>query len=94
MIVAFEELNTKALVAYDSVRNAPMKSDLSVESPIGSKGKATYMIVRRKFNLSRIGRSYESIDIEVECDTIEEAIARIEDAWKMYCKAIIEGRVQ
>ena len=94
MIVAFEELNTKALVAYDSVRNAPMKSDLSVESPIGSKGKATYMIVRRKYNLSRIGKSYESIDIEIEGDDINTIIQQIEEAWRAYCQAIIEGKVQ
>lgn len=52
------------------------------------------MRVRRKFNLSRIGKNYESIDIEVEAKTIEEAIQRIEAAWRAYCKAIAEGLVQ
>lgn len=52
------------------------------------------MIVRRKYNLSRIGRSYESIDIEVEADRIDDAIALIEDAWRAYCQAILEGKVQ
>jgi hypothetical protein len=51
------------------------------------------MIVRRKFNLSQIGKSYESIDIEVEADTIEEAIKQIENAWRLYCKAIVDGTV-
>lgn len=52
------------------------------------------MIVRRKFNLARIGHSYESIDIEVEAPTIEGAMAAIENAWRTYSKAIAEGRVQ
>lgn len=52
------------------------------------------MIVRRKYNLSRIGHSYESIDIEVEGVDIEEIIQRIEEAWRAYCKAIVEEKVQ
>lgn len=52
------------------------------------------MKVRRKFQLERIGKRYESIDIEVEVETIEEAIAWIERAWRAYCKAIVEERVQ
>lgn len=52
------------------------------------------MKIRRKFNLSRVGHNYESVDIEVESGTIEEAMLTIEDAWRAYCKAIVEGRVQ
>lgn len=50
--------------------------------------------IRRKYNLGRIGHQYESIEIEVECDSIEEAIQLIEDAWRGYCRAIVEGKVQ
>lgn len=54
------------------------------------------MKVRRKFNLSRIGHPYESIDIEVEGDKvhIDAMIQEINDAWKAYCKAIVDGVVQ
>lgn len=52
------------------------------------------MKVRRKYNLSRIGKTYESVDIEVEGNDIEEIIERIEKAWRAYCKAVVEGRVQ
>lgn len=52
------------------------------------------MKVRRKYNLSRIGQNYESIDIEIEGKDIREIIQRIEQAWQAYCKAIIEERVQ
>ena len=52
------------------------------------------MKVRRKYNLSRIGHSYESIDIEIEGESIEEVILAIDDAWRAYCKAVVEGRVQ
>ena len=52
------------------------------------------MKVRRKYNLSRIGHQYESIDVEVEGDDIEDVIQRIEKAWRAYCKAIVEEKVQ
>lgn len=52
------------------------------------------MKVRRKFNLSQIGHQYESIDIEVEGDSIEDIIQRIEEAWRAYCKAVVDGKVQ
>ena len=52
------------------------------------------MKVRRKFNLSRIGHTYESIDIEVEGDNIEDIIQRIEEAWRAYCKAVVDEKVQ
>lgn len=52
------------------------------------------MKVTRKFNLDRIGHRYESIDIEVEGDNIEEIIQEIDEAWRAYCKAILEERVQ
>jgi len=50
--------------------------------------------VRRHFNLDRIGHRYESIDIEVEADTIEQAVKEIEEAWRYYNKQIVEGKVQ
>jgi len=52
------------------------------------------MKVTRKFNLSRIGHSYESIDIEVEGEDIQKIIQQIEEAWRAYCKAIVDGLVQ
>jgi hypothetical protein len=52
------------------------------------------MKVRRKFSLNRIGKAYESVDIEVNADTIEEAMGKIEDAWRTYCKAVVDGKVQ
>lgn len=52
------------------------------------------MKVRRKFNLGRIGHKYESVEIEVEAETIGEAVMKIEDAWRAYCKAVVNGRVQ
>lgn len=52
------------------------------------------MKVRRKFNLARIGHQYESIDIEVEGENIEDIIQEIEQAWRDYCKAIVEEKVQ
>lgn len=56
--------------------------------------KATYMKIRHKFNLARIGHQYESIDIEVEGTDVEGLIKEIDEAWRMYCKAIVEERVQ
>jgi len=50
--------------------------------------------VTRKFNLARIGHQYESIDIEVEGNDINEIIEAIEKAWREYCKAIVDGKVQ
>ena len=52
------------------------------------------MRVARKFNLSRIGHQYESIEIEVEADAIHDAMLQIERAWVAYCKAIKDGLVQ
>ena len=52
------------------------------------------MKVRRKYNLGRIGHQYESIEIEVEGEDIHDIIQRIEGAWKAYCKAIVEEKVQ
>jgi len=52
------------------------------------------MKIRRKFNLDRIGKSYEMVDIEVEADTKEECVQQIEEAWRYYCKMIVEGKVQ
>jgi len=51
------------------------------------------MKVRRKFNLNQIGKNYETIDIEVDCETIEEAIRQIEESWRVYCRAIVDGKV-
>jgi len=50
--------------------------------------------VARKYNLERIGHRYESIEIEVEGDDISDIIKRIEEAWRVYCRAIVEGAVQ
>ena len=52
------------------------------------------MKVTRKFNLARIGHQYESIDIEVEGEKIEEIVSQINEAWKAYLKAIVDGVVQ
>lgn len=52
------------------------------------------MRVKRKFNLGRIGRKYESITIEVEGEDIYDILLRIEAAWRAYCKAIVDGVVQ
>lgn len=52
------------------------------------------MKIRRKFNLARVGRQYESIDIEVEGTDVEALINEIEETWRAYCKAIVEERVQ
>jgi hypothetical protein len=52
------------------------------------------MKVRRHFNLDRIGRRFDSIEIEVETATIDEAIREINEAWKTYCKAIVDGAVE
>jgi len=50
--------------------------------------------VRRKYNLGRIGHQYESIEVEVEGEDIKDIIKRIEDAWRAYCGAIVDGLVQ
>jgi len=54
------------------------------------------MIVRRKFNLRRVGEdhAYEMLDIEVEADTAEECARQIEEAWRVYCSMIGEGKIQ
>jgi hypothetical protein len=52
------------------------------------------MKVIRKFNLAEIGHQYESIEIEIEGDTIEYCIDTIENAWRKYCKAIVDGKVR
>ncbi len=52
------------------------------------------MKVTRKFSLSRIGKQYESVDIEIEGDKLEDIIVKIDDAWRAYSKAITSGVVQ
>jgi hypothetical protein len=52
------------------------------------------MKVTRKFNPARVGHPYESIDFEVEASTVDETIREIDDAWQVYRKQIIEGKVQ
>lgn len=52
------------------------------------------MKVRRKFNLGRIGHQYESLDIEVEAETIDEAAELIEKAWEHYCRLVVEDKIQ
>lgn len=51
------------------------------------------MKVRRKFNLGRIDRKYESIEFEVEGPDLDKLIMEIDGAWKAYCKAIVDGLV-
>jgi hypothetical protein len=52
------------------------------------------MKIRRKFNLGRIGHPYEAIEVEVEGDNVENLIQEINEIWKAYCKAIVDGVVQ
>lgn len=52
------------------------------------------MKIRRKYNLGRIGHRYESIEIEEEGYDAEKITQRIEQAWRAYCKAIADGKVQ
>ena len=52
------------------------------------------MKVKRKFNLGRIGHQYESVEIEAEGEHVEDIIRHIDEAWKAYCKAIVDGVVQ
>lgn len=51
------------------------------------------MKVTRKLNLGRIGHQYESIEIEVESESIKDAILQIDEAWKAYKEAIKAGVV-
>jgi hypothetical protein len=52
------------------------------------------MKVRRKFNLTQVGKSFESLDIEVETSTIESAIQEIELCWRSYKEAIKAGLIE
>ena len=52
------------------------------------------MKVARKFHLDRIGHRYETIVIEVEAENIQEAVQKIEESWRYYCKEIVDGRVK
>ena len=52
------------------------------------------MKVTRKFSLARIGHQYESVDIEIEGERMEEIIVKIDEAWKTYSAAIKNGVVQ
>lgn len=54
------------------------------------------MKVRRKFNLVRISveNPYETLDIELEAESIEEALKQIEEAWRLFCKWKSEGKIQ
>jgi hypothetical protein len=47
-----------------------------------------------KFNLARVGRQYERVDLEVEAATVDEATKEIKDAWQVYRNQVIEGKVQ
>lgn len=51
------------------------------------------MILRRKFNLQRIGIQYESVDVEVEGKDVQSLIEKIEQVWKTYSEAIVNGKV-
>lgn len=50
--------------------------------------------ITRKFNLARIGRQYESIEIAAEGAKIEQLIIEIENAFKTYLAAITAGIVR
>lgn len=52
------------------------------------------MKVARKFNLGQLGHQYESLEIEVEGERIDDIILQIDEAWKAYCRAIQAGLVQ
>lgn len=54
------------------------------------------MIVRRKFNLSLYlkDKKYETLDIEIEGDNIQDLIKWIDDTFKYYLYAIMEKRIQ
>ena len=52
------------------------------------------MKVTRKFNLARIGHQYETVDIEIEGETLADIILQIDEAWRAYSKAITSGVVQ
>lgn len=49
------------------------------------------MRISRKFNLARIGHQYESVDIEIEGENTAEIIVQIEEAWRTYSQAIVNG---
>jgi hypothetical protein len=49
------------------------------------------MKVTRKFSLARIGHQYETIEIEMKGEHINDIIVLIDDAWKAYCAAIKSG---
>lgn len=52
------------------------------------------MRITRKFNLSRIGLKYESVDIEVEGEDKSQIIVTIDEIWRTYIEAIKKGLVQ
>jgi len=65
--------------------------DKPVELQVKNRG---LLKVRRKFSLNRINKSYESLDIEVEGNTMEECILEIEGCWRLFCQRVVEGKVQ
>lgn len=50
-------------------------------------------IVRRKYNLGKIGSafSYETVDFEIEAETFEEATKQIEEWWGKYKEKLIQS---
>lgn len=52
------------------------------------------MKITRKFNLARIGHPYESVDIEIEGEKLDDIILQIEEAWRAYREAIARGVLQ
>jgi len=52
------------------------------------------MRITRKYNLEVITRKYESIEIEAQGEDPNDIIAKIDAAWRAYCKAIVDGKVR
>lgn len=54
------------------------------------------MKITRKFNLGRISEDlkYESTEIEMSGENVEEIIKKIDAAWLVYKTAIMEGKVK
>jgi hypothetical protein len=51
------------------------------------------VVVTRKYNLDRIGQRYESIDIQSDDLPACEAIAQIDECWRLYRAKIQSGKV-
>ena len=52
------------------------------------------MKVRRKYSLNRIGLQYESLDIEVEHETIQECLHDIQRCWQQFMFMRGKGEIE